>query len=234
MDSIPLDAFEGAGEAILVSDPDGRVVMINQAASLLLGCDKDEARDRPCWEVSGLLYRNGAPFCGPDCPIRQRLAGGNQRIGRSWLIRRRRRGRALGVELFTFAIPGNGTPGVLHVLAPTPASASRARKNGDATADTAPRPTERKVPEAADPDAAENGPDMAAAVRRLQSLSGREREILELLAQGRPTRLIAEALGISANTVRNHVRGILEKLRVHRRLEAVLVWLMRTRKQASG
>lgn len=54
-----------------------------------------------------------------------------------------------------------------------------------------------------------------------QDLTGRELEVLELLAQGATNKQIAEALGISDNTVRCHVNNIMEKLQVSDRTEAV-------------
>lgn len=53
-------------------------------------------------------------------------------------------------------------------------------------------------------------------------LTPRQMDVLRQLAMGRSTEGIAEALGISTETVRNHVRGILERLDVHTRLEAVI------------
>jgi two-component system nitrate/nitrite response regulator NarL len=51
-------------------------------------------------------------------------------------------------------------------------------------------------------------------------LTDREREVLALLVRGESGREIAAHLGISRNTVRTHVQGILTKLQVHSRLEA--------------
>jgi DNA-binding NarL/FixJ family response regulator len=55
----------------------------------------------------------------------------------------------------------------------------------------------------------------------LPELTGREREVLELLAAGLPTGRIARRLGLSDKTVRNHVSAVLTKLQVPDRAAAV-------------
>jgi two-component system NarL family response regulator len=53
-------------------------------------------------------------------------------------------------------------------------------------------------------------------------LTDRELEVLNLVARGLNNREIARDLYISENTVKNHVRNILEKLQLHSRMEAVM------------
>jgi two-component system NarL family response regulator len=53
-------------------------------------------------------------------------------------------------------------------------------------------------------------------------LTDRELQVLKLVAQGMSNREAAETLFISENTVKNHVRNILEKLHLHSRMEAVV------------
>jgi DNA-binding NarL/FixJ family response regulator len=53
-------------------------------------------------------------------------------------------------------------------------------------------------------------------------LTDRELEVLKLVAEGMSNREIAGELYISENTVKNHVRNILEKLHLHSRMEAVV------------
>ncbi len=60
----------------------------------------------------------------------------------------------------------------------------------------------------------------------LPSLADRELDVLKLVAKGLSNREISEELYISENTVKNHVRNILEKLHLHSRMEAV-VYAMR-------
>jgi len=53
-------------------------------------------------------------------------------------------------------------------------------------------------------------------------LTIREREVLELMVEGvTSNRKLAKRLGVSENTVKFHVRNILDKLRLHNRAEAV-------------
>jgi len=53
-------------------------------------------------------------------------------------------------------------------------------------------------------------------------LTAREREVLELMIEGvTSNRKLAQRLGVSENTVKFHVRNILDKLRLHNRAEAV-------------
>jgi two-component system NarL family response regulator len=54
-------------------------------------------------------------------------------------------------------------------------------------------------------------------------LTDREIEVLKLVARGMNNRDIAKELFISENTVKNHVRNILEKLQIHSRMEAVMI-----------
>ena len=58
-------------------------------------------------------------------------------------------------------------------------------------------------------------------------LSSQELEILRMFAVGATAPRIAKALGISPQTLRNHLHHINQKLRTHNRLEAVTHALQR-------
>ena len=58
---------------------------------------------------------------------------------------------------------------------------------------------------------------------RSSHLTDREEDVLACMREGLPNAVVAERLGVSPNTVRNHVQRILYKLNVHSKLEAVVL-----------
>lgn len=67
--------------------------------------------------------------------------------------------------------------------------------------------------------------------RALTSLSGRERDVVALMAEGRSNQAIADELHVGTKTVETYVRGVFQKLDIeesptgNRRVQAVLRWL---------
>jgi two-component system nitrate/nitrite response regulator NarL len=78
---------------------------------------------------------------------------------------------------------------------------------------------------------------LATAIRRpqvshqatLENLTGRELEILKLIAKGLSNKLIARELDISDGTVKVHVKHLLKKLGLRSRVEAA-VWMINQEK----
>lgn len=67
----------------------------------------------------------------------------------------------------------------------------------------------------------------------LKSLTEREREILQLLAGGESNKAIAKTLGISNDTVKQHVRHILTKLNLTSRVEAAVLYAVEQKRHSA-
>ncbi|MBO2461054.1 response regulator transcription factor [Actinomadura violacea] len=88
-----------------------------------------------------------------------------------------------------------------------------------------------------DPDVVSRLVEARHRERELSRLSGREREVLELMAEGHSNAGIGKRLHLSARTVEDHVRAIFTKLKItssggppgpqdsNKRVLAVLTWL---------
>jgi DNA-binding CsgD family transcriptional regulator len=57
-----------------------------------------------------------------------------------------------------------------------------------------------------------------------EHLTNREGEVLRLVADGLPNKAVAQALGVSGETVKDHLKHIYAKLSVQSRTEAAAYW----------
>ncbi len=80
--------------------------------------------------------------------------------------------------------------------------------NGQALLDAVHRALAQSA--SADPPAAEG--ERAGLLARVESLSPREREVLLLVAEGRPNKVVATRLGVSTRTVEVHRANVMEKM----------------------
>ncbi len=71
-------------------------------------------------------------------------------------------------------------------------------------------------------------PVLAASSRGVNWLTSRERDILKLIAQGLPNKMIARRLDITESTVKVHVKHMLKKMKLKSRVEAA-VWVHQER-----
>ena len=74
----------------------------------------------------------------------------------------------------------------------------------------------------AEPEHALSAPASSPDSEWVEPLSAREREVLQLIAEGRSSKEVAEVLSISPATVETHRTHILQKLDVHNTAELVL------------
>jgi DNA-binding CsgD family transcriptional regulator len=184
------------GDAAYAVNRRGVIMLWNTEAEKLFGFSAGEALGQRCWKLLAGedIYHNR--YCCEYCPLREMASRHESVHGSQMLFRTAYEGRkkfSLSY-LEIFDQPGNGL--LLHIC---------------------------HQPDEA-PEVSENNHTASKISGNCQrgALTSREREVLELLADGKTTREIASMMCISHATVRNHVQHMLHKLHVHNRLEAVV------------
>jgi PAS domain S-box-containing protein len=210
-------ALTRTSDGAFIIDEHNRIVFWNDAAEALLGYTAAEAARLFCYQLFGARDEQGQTLCQRFCRFSIRAAQG-ETLPNLDVFAQKRDGQGRWLNLTTFMVP-TVAPAVGDVIVHLFRDATGKKSNerfvrqimeaSQALQDETYRPRMAM-------DAAETAPDP-----RLQELTPREREVLRLLAEGLGTEEMAALLNISLATTRNHVQSVLNKLRVHSRLEAV-------------
>ena len=185
------EIFSRTPDAVFAIDATRRIVYRNQVFNDMFRRAAAESLGRKCYEVVCGRTLEGRKFCNPDCPVGKSLLDGH------------------AVENFDLAVTRDDGQSRWLSVGAIPASES----DGKPVAIFTLRPI--RVTGIPSRPARESGSDGDGALTR------RERQILELLAQGLSARTLARQLHIKYVTARNHIQHIYEKLGVHNRAEAV-------------
>ncbi|RPH68964.1 MAG: DNA-binding response regulator [Myxococcaceae bacterium] len=184
----------------------------------------------PVWPRVWVLDRDQALCAGLTCVLRQMaidvrafddagaLLEPLERDQPNCLVLGFGDGERLGLELLARSGRGERLSIVLVSRGADVASTVRAMKDG--AVDVLERPADLEVLAAAvvrgialDAEWREVRRTVAEAARLLEGLTTREREVFDLLAAGKPNKLIAAELGISEKTIKVHRGRVMHKLR---------------------
>jgi PAS domain S-box-containing protein len=209
--------FNNTADGLLAVDRQQRIVHWNEAAEVLLGFKARETLGGRCYEVIGGRDESGCLVCREAC-AGLAMALRREPVPNHNLLVRTKPGREVWTNVSTILMTSSRKhPFVLvHLFR----DVSRQKE------------TERIVERlllAAAKFSVFPGTDSPITPRlpslSMNHLTGREREVLRLLASGVSTKAVAQKLFISRFTARNHVQKILAKLKVHSRLEAATLAL---------
>jgi DNA-binding CsgD family transcriptional regulator len=206
---VPLFAsFAKSPDPVFVTDRRNRIVSWNASAERLLGFTEDEALGMSCASMLQGCDGYGNRYCSDNCPVTQ-LAVRKETVRNFELQLIGKGGRPVlvDVSVLHFAVPPPDHYFLAHIVHPSARQALRVLDAQEAEV----RPPPRSALAAA-----RDSQDV-----RARKLTGREVEVLAMLAAGNPTAEIAGRLGISTLTARNHIQNILDKLEVHSKTEAV-------------
>ena len=185
------------------------IVLWNPAAERILGWGADAVLGSQCYRILKAQTDDGCVLCRPGCAAIEAGRGLCPLPARDVRLKTRS-GQEIWVNLSTVFVPSarHSLSVLIHFFREATVEHDLVRAVR-AFADQIAR-TELSAPVRP----AESGAQRARLTRR-------EREVLAQLAKGASTATIAERLGISPRTARNHVANLLRKLGVHTRLEAV-------------
>lgn len=194
--------------AVYAVDLEQRVTHWTRSATELLG-DPDQMLGRPCYAVTALLDPRNAARCRPNCAVIN--AARRRRAHPDFEVYIPACSGSSRARVSVMLAPGEAgeDPLVLHVVQPL-----RSPCEHDGPGELRAMLTEAvSHVDGLEPVLPEDG-----AV----TLTNRQRDILARLAAGEAPREIAQVLGLSAVTVRNHIQAAMERLGARNRLEAVL------------
>jgi DNA-binding CsgD family transcriptional regulator/PAS domain-containing protein len=193
-------------QAAWVTGPDRRIRWMNRQAETLLGLRAGESAGRPCHSTVCARDGSGRPFCVAVCPVAARAAR-HEPVAAHDVVVGPRGPRERWARFTSIPVEAADGTWIVHLAS-------------DIDRDRRAAVWMERV-------AARSEAIRAADPRRERTLTPRENEILDLLADDVELPRIAHVLGISKATARNHVQRLLAALGAHSVQEAVALRLLR-------
>lgn len=192
--------FEYTSDAVFGIDENRLVRFWNKACEKLLGYTMSHAVGRPCAELLCGKDLLGKDFCGPNCSIAKFHDA------------------QLPNEDFDLLVQSEtGQPVIVNIGSYYPRQQHSQQTNQVQVFHSMRRINCHKLIQRLSNNSCTDEDENI----KLKKLSKREYELLRLMSQGNVTADIAQRLGISPATVRNHIKNIFSKLEVHNRAEAI-------------
>jgi DNA-binding CsgD family transcriptional regulator len=208
--TLTMDSVADSDTPAFATDAAGHVLLWNRGMEKLLGRPRKDALGRRCFELLAGRDVFGNRYCHESCAVMCMSRKGECVNGFEMTLRSSAPPE-VAVQVSVLDLPGSGPKerSLLHVLQPIDTTTRLARALERLAANRG-----------------GNGHSLPApATRALDSscplLTSRENEVLRCVARGLQNKEVAEELGISLATARNHIHNMLEKLEVHSKLEAV-------------
>lgn len=200
--------LEHTTDAAFALSENGEIRFWNKAAETLLGYGATDVLHKTCYEVLQGVGSLGTQVCHEGCSVMD-CAGKSHEIPNFDMSVKTRLGERLWVNMSTIVWenPRTGKRLLVHLA-------------HDVTEQKKTEELAQKMLELSH-QLAQVG-ETAVRPSPATPLSDQEKQILRLFADGKSSRSVAKSLNISAQTLRNHLHHINQKLRTHNRLEAVM------------
>jgi PAS domain S-box-containing protein len=205
-------------EGLYIVDAQQRIVAWNKGAERILGHAEKDVLHRYCYEVVQGKLASGKLLCQPDCLVTRCVKRGSppQTLD---VHANTKEGRGIWLNITTVILPRKRGSLAVHLMRDTTCH----HRIRDATDQIVRALRASGVLQTVndEPDIFRCAPPSPSAAGPLTSLTRRELEVLHLVAEGLSNSAVAQRLGISLFTVRNHVQNILNKLALENKAQAV-------------
>jgi PAS domain S-box-containing protein len=205
--------LENTADAVFAVREAGEICFWNHAAKALFGHPAEEVLGKTCSDVLHGIGALGTDVCHEGCAALRCAKPGTHLPNFDLNVTTRSEERIwVNLSSISYLNRRTGKSLLVHLVRDISAQKKREEVFGRMVAISK---------EIADLD------DMIGGAAPVVPLSSQELEILKMFAVGATAPRIAKALGISPQTLRNHLHHINQKLRTHNRLEAVMHALQR-------
>ena len=201
-----------SSDGVFATDADQRIVFWSESAGELLHHPAAYALGKRCYQVIlGRDYEDH-PFCRSNCPTIRAVRRGSSVANFDIACPHGDNQVWLNVSIVPVRVNGRKGPMAIHMVRDV---------SGRRQAERLARAVQGIVDQFSTDG---NGVEERSGLHPPPdpSLTRRESEVLQLLAEDLTTEELAERLAVSRVTVRNHIQHLLAKLGVHSRLEAIL------------
>jgi PAS domain S-box-containing protein len=207
-------------DGVFIVNQDKHIVRWNKGAERILKYSEPDVMHQDCFRVIAGKVSPGKAHCSLDCPIHcGAMAGACQ--NNCDVLTQAQDGEPLWLNISFISLPNPNEPFLAHILRDVTREKSieyalnQFLRNLGAPKLIRAKTAEKQISKDLS-NAVDSHLNNSSAI-----LSDREIEVLTLLAEGLPTKSLAQRLNISHFTARNHIQNILVKLKLHSKAQAV-------------
>jgi PAS domain S-box-containing protein len=214
-----LDALCNTADGVYIVNADQRIVRWNKGAERILQRTEAETLNQECYRVIAGQVNPSKTWCHMNCKVHTCAAQGTP-VENFNILTHDNSGRAIWLNVSVITPTNNGETLMVHILR----DITRERQVGQAVEQFMMSIGARGRGKSNSHSANYSRKESAGKSFTFDlptALSGREIEVLTLLAEGLSTKALAQRLNISYFTARNHVQNILVKLNLHNKSQAV-------------
>jgi PAS domain S-box-containing protein len=208
-------------DGVYIVDINKRILRWNKGAEKILGYLERDVQNQECFRVLSGKAHSDKPLCSQTCMIHSDALKGLPQKNYDMIVQSST-GDARWLNVSILANGDGGESFVAHLVRDVTQEKTREQALAHFLAglnaqNVMPTSTPIEKPEI------KNAPGILLQQSNTPTsvLSDREIEVLTLLAEGLPTKNLAQKLNISHFTARNHIQNILVKLKLHNKAQAV-------------